>query len=87
MPAYLSERITGVRVLRFAPRWLTIDHASSVEGIPADVRQAACLLQRQSKLQLTELVDVEEGSAAWTQVLKQVCACQLLHRVSAVDLF
>ena len=58
-----------------------------VEGIPADVRQAACLLQRQSKLQLTELVDVEEGSAMWKEVLKQVCACQLLHQISAEELF
>lgn len=32
----------------------------------------AFLLQRQSKVQATDLIDVDDGSAKWNQVLKQV---------------
>ena len=37
-----------------------------------EVKQAAFLLQRQSKLQSTELADVRDGLATWQQVLRQV---------------
>lgn len=46
--------------------------ACLAEGIPNGIKQATFLLQRQSKLQSSDLADVEGGTATWTHVLKQV---------------
>ena len=60
----LFAPLSSLRGLKGLVSW----HA---EGIPTEIKQASFLLQRQSKLQSTELTNVDDGTAKWTQILKQ----------------